>query len=344
MNCRVRTTSAAASDVANLDDEPRVFRDTLFRDSKEREVAAPALNTPVADTHCHLDMLHHPALSLARSAAHGVDFIVTVVDPTEDPRYTFQNLSEWEHQAREILDGWKLRGPPPHGRVIAGCHPHNAGKFTREIEQKLIKCAARPVTAGIGEIGLDYHYDLSPRDIQRDVFRRQLHLANEMVLPVALHLREAHEDGLRILKEEGMPLAGTLLHCFNLDYATLEPWVALGCHIAYGGPLTFKKSDDVREAARKTPRERIVTETDAPFMAPHPLRGTVCGPEDTVFTAACLVDVFGLEGHDAIGLLTRLYENARNFFDRDTSSWQDNDSAIKMLAAHATGIVKGGTD
>jgi TatD DNase family protein len=285
-------------------------------------------------------MLHHPALALARCAAHGVDFVVTVVDPTEDPRYTYQNLGEWERQARDLLDSWGARVPAPHARIIVGCHPHNASRFTREIEQILIKCAGRAITSGIGEIGLDYHYDMSPRDVQREVFKRQLALANEMMLPVSLHLREAHDDGLRILMEEGLPRAGTLLHCFNLDFATLEPFLKLGCFVAYGGPLTFKKSDDVRDAARQTPESRIVTETDAPFMAPEPLRGTICGPEDTVFTAAHLVEVFGVEGREAIRLLMRFYENARNLFDHDTSSWQDNEKAIAALLARATGVAE----
>jgi TatD DNase family protein len=103
--------------------------------------------------------------------------------------------------------------------------------------------------------------------------------------------------------------------------------------------LTFKKSDDVRDAARKTPVGRIVTETDAPFMAPEPLRGTICGPEDTVFTAARLVEAFGFEGREAVRLLTRIFENARNFFDHDTSSWQDNEKAIAALIAQASGVV-----
>ncbi|MDR2106190.1 MAG: TatD family hydrolase [Coriobacteriales bacterium] len=334
----MRITQAAASDVANQQEEPRVYWDDLFRDSKGRVVEPPALAVPVADTHVHLDMLHHPALALARSAAHGVDLVVTVVDPTEDPGYTYKNLGEWEHKARSLLDGWNKHVPVPRARVIVGCHPHNASKFTREIEKLFIRCASQHVTTGIGEIGLDYHYDLSPRAVQREVFKRQLALANEMMLPVALHLREAHEDGLRILNEEGTPAAGTLLHCFNLGFDVLEPFLKLGCHVAFGGPLTFKKSDDVRDAARKTPVGRIVTETDAPFMAPVPLRGTICGPEDTVFTAAQLVEVFGLEGRDAISLLTRVFENARNFFDRDTSSWQDNPKAVASLLEHARGI------
>jgi TatD DNase family protein len=336
----MRTTSAATTDVANQADEPPVYWDSLFRDAKGREVTPPALASPVADTHVHLDMLHHPALALARCAAHGVDLVVTVVDPTEDPRYTYRNLGEWERKARDLLGSWNARVPVPRTRIIVGCHPHNASRFTREIEQILIRCAGRAITSGIGEIGLDYHYDMSPRAVQQEVFRRQLVLANEMMMPVSLHLREAHDDGLRILKEEGLPRAGTLLHCFNLDFATLEPFLKLGCHVAYGGPLTFKKGDDVRDAARQTPKNRIVTETDAPFMAPEPLRGTICGPENTVFTAARLVELFDVEGREAVRLLTQFFENARNLFDRDTSSWQDNEKAIAALQTRATGVVE----
>jgi TatD DNase family protein len=335
----MRTTQAATTDVANQQAEPKVHWDALFRDAKGRVIEAPALEVPIADTHVHLDMLHHPALALARAAANGVDLLVTVVDPTEDPAYTYKSLGDWERKARGLLDDWNKHVPVPRTRIIVGCHPHNAAKFTRDIEQILIKCASRPLTAGIGEIGLDYHYDLSPRSVQREVFKRQLALANEMTLPVALHLREAHDDGLSILREQGLPAAGTLLHCFNLDAETLEPFLKLGCHVAYGGPLTFKKADELRDAARKTPVERIVTETDAPFMAPEPLRGTVCSPEYTVFTAAKLVEVFGLEGREAIRLLTRVFENARNFFDRDTSSWQDNAKAVAALVAQAKGVV-----
>ncbi|MDR1083262.1 MAG: TatD family hydrolase [Coriobacteriales bacterium] len=335
----MRTTQAANSDVANQNGESKVYWDSLFRDAKGREVPGPALASPIADTHAHLDMLHHPALALARAAAHGVDFVVTVVDPTEDPAYTYKNIGEWERKALDLLDDWNKHVPVCRTRIITGCHPHNASKFTWEIEQILIKCASRPITSAIGEIGLDYHYDMSSREVQREVFKRQLALANKMMLPVSLHLREAHEDGLRILKEEGMPAAGTLLHCFLLDFEALEPFLALGCHVAFGGALTFKKSDDVREAARQTPIERIVTETDSPFMAPEPLRGTVCGPENTVFVAARLVETLELEGREAVKLLTRVFENARNFFDRDTSAWQDNAKAVTSLLARATGVV-----
>jgi TatD DNase family protein len=382
----MRTSAAATSDVANQTEGEAapVFYDPLFRDSKGRiveppdslgqgdgscvpkfanygtqepspcpnntDAPSPKLGVRVADSHAHLDMLHHPELALARCAAHGVGLVVTVVDPTEDPLYTCDNLDVWLGQARDLLDEWVGQGlgqgdgscvqkfanfgtlepspcpkptsvsppvpntPVPEVRIIAGCHPHNARNYDIAAERLLVEVAANPRCAGIGEIGLDYHYDLSPRDVQQRVFRRQIALAHELGLPIALHLREAHGEGLRILREEGLPAAGTLLHCFNLDYATLEPFLELGCQVAFGGALTFKKSDEVRDAARRTPPERIMTETDAPFMAPHPLRGVVCGPEHVIFTAARLVEVFGAEGVQAQELLAQLYANARRFF------------------------------
>jgi len=318
----MRVTSAAATDVANQQGEPKVYWDYLFRDVKDRELVSPKLGCSVADTHAHLDMLHYPALSLARCAAHGVDFVVTVVDPTEDPHYTYAGIEDWKAAAGEILSSWGLDVVLPHIRVSIGCHPHNASKYAPEIERLLIECAGRPISSAIGEIGLDYHYDMSPRQVQREVFRRQLALANEMKLPVSLHLREAHDDGLNILAEEGVPAAGTLLHCFNLDFDALKPFLELDCYVAYGGPLTFKKCNDVRDAARQTPIDRILTETDAPFMAPDPKRGTICGPEDTLFIAAKLAEVHAVEGPDAAHLLARVFENARDFFDREPVKWQ----------------------
>ncbi|MDR2109336.1 MAG: TatD family hydrolase [Coriobacteriales bacterium] len=275
--------------------------DAQFRDSKGRVVPPPELTakTPVADTHCHLDMLRHPALALARAAAHGVEFLVSVCDPTEDAAYTYRELPHWRKAAHELLGAWNAELPAgrrtteeaPQTRVIIGCHPHNAAKYTPETERTLKTLAARPLTCGIGEIGLDYHYDYSPRETQREVFARQLALAADAMLPVALHLRESHADGLAILREAGPLPAGVLLHCYNLDYDTLRPFLDLGCYVAFGGALTFKKSDEVRDAAARVPLERLLTETDAPFMAPVPLRGTVCGPECTVFTAACLTEL-----------------------------------------------------
>lgn len=311
----MRTTSSTSSNVASGAAPEHVFFDTYLRDSKQRVVEPPnfAAQTHIADTHAHLDMLHHPGLALARAAAHGVSFIVTVIDPTEDPSYTLNNLDGWLSEAEELLVEWgegSTTHEVPEVRIIMGCHPHNASHFNQDIEDTLVRALTTDArVVGIGEVGLDYHYDNSPRDVQQQIFRRQIQLAHEHNTTITLHLREAHEEGLRILREEGIPKQGLLLHCFNLDYAMLEPFLELGALVAYGGPLTFKKCDDVRDAASRTPLERLVTETDCPFMAPVPVRGTVCEPASVVFTASVLE---GLRTeYDA---LAQMYANAKSFF------------------------------
>ncbi len=207
----------------------------------------------------------------------------------------------------------------PHTRIACGVHPHNARLYDDEMEAHLKSLLNDERTSAIGEVGLDYHYDYSPRDVQRDVFRRQVQLAHELDVPIILHMREAHDDGFAILEEEGFPAAGTLLHCFNLDTTELERWVDSGCFVAFGGPLTFKKSDYVREAATHVPFDRLLTETDAPFMTPEPLRGTTCGPEHVVWTAEKLCEVRGATTDDErADLLAQLYENAVGLLDRDS--------------------------
>jgi len=295
----MRTTKAAATDVANGENDHPIYYDALFRDVKNHVIDPPTFPAGVrfADTHTHLDMLHHPELVLARCAVHQVDYVVTVIDPTEEPEYTTGNLDGWLQEAARLAADFLGAAKPvtaPVVNILVGCHPHNASKYDAKLERVLLETLEDRRARAIGEIGLDYHYDYSPHDVQKQVYRRQLELAHEHNLPVSLHLREAHDDGLRILKEVGPPPAGTLLHCFNLDYATLEPFLELGCYVAFGGPLTFKKSDEVRDAARQTPLDRIVTETDAPFMAPHPVRGVTCGPEHVIYTAACLGEALGI--------------------------------------------------
>ncbi len=185
------------------------------------------------------------------------------------------------------------------------------------MEARLVALLDDARVSAIGEIGLDYHYDLSPRDVQQQVFRRQVRLAKAAGLPVILHMREAHDDGFRILEEEGFPEAGTLLHCFNLDWAELARWVARDCYVAFGGPLTFKKSDYVREAATHVPLDRLLTETDAPYMTPEPLRGTTCGPEHVIWTADKMCEVRGAQtDEERATLLTQTYANALALLDR----------------------------
>ncbi|MDR3686286.1 MAG: TatD family hydrolase [Coriobacteriia bacterium] len=286
----------------------------LFVDAKGREVATPDFGGPVADTHAHLDMLEDPGLALANAARTDVDFIATVADPSEDASRTFDSLDIWFARAREILDAEGLSDTPlPDVRTIVGVHPHNAKDLTPEVEAELRRLARHALTSAIGEIGLDYHYDYSPRDVQREAFRRQLAIAHELDLPVVVHLREAHEDGEAILRELGLPQAGCILHCYNLGPEPLGRFLALGCTVSFAGPVTFKKADEVREAAALVPLDRILTETDCPFMTPEPFRGRKNEPAYTLFTAARLT-----EARDETPALfaAAAYANARRLLDR----------------------------
>ena len=164
---------------------------------------------------------------------------------------------------------------------------------------------------------------ISCKPFPAEAFRRQIRVAKEAGLPVVLHIREAHDDAFAILQEEGFPKAGTLLHCFNLDWAELERWVEAGCHVAFGGPVTFKHADEVRDAAARVPEELLLTETDAPYMTPEPLRGATCGPEHVVFTAEKLCEVRGLAfGEERETFLRRLLANAYALLDREPTPWQ----------------------
>ena len=283
---------------------------------REVPVPEPALEAPVADSHAHLQMLPDPAWELARCAANGVRFVSAVVDLSEYGTQPFDDLPCWLKDVGDEL-------VPPTVSITAGVHPHNAKLYDEKIEQKLLECMADSRVTVLGEIGLDYYYDLSPRDVQRRVFKRQVQLAKEAGFPVALHLRSgqdpqadnAHREALEILQEMGFPECGTLLHCCALPPDELQPWIDADCYIAYGGSITFKNVDAAREAVRLVPYDRLLFETDAPFMTPEPMRGTACTPAHVIFTAAALAEICGKEpGAQRKEFLQTVYNNTLNFF------------------------------
>ena len=291
------------------------MREPLFTDSKGREVAVPDLGGPVADTHAHLDMLEDPGLAIANAARARVGFIATVADPSEAAERTFRDLPIWFTRARELLDALGLGETAlPRVRVILGVHPHNARDLTPEVEGEMRRLAGHALTSAIGEIGLDHFYDHSPRDVQREAFRRQLAIARELSLPVVVHLRDAHQDGEAILAEQGLPQAGCILHCYNLGPDLLGRFLRLGCTVSFAGPVTFKKADDVREAAALVPPERILSETDCPFMTPEPFRGRKNEPAFVTFTAARIAEARA-EEPSAFG--PAAYANALHLLDRE---------------------------
>jgi TatD DNase family protein len=260
---------------------------------KERSSSdLPRLGAQTADTHAHLDMLDDPAGALERAAVAGVMFVATVADVTEAPLGTFDALPGWLDESQQRMDDWAIpHGEPPVIRIIVGVHPHNAKGYTDEIAGRLEELAADERVSAIGETGLDFHYDHSPRDHQRRAFRAQIELAHELGLPLAVHLREAHEEGYEILRELGVPKAGCLIHCFTEGPKTVERFLELGCYIAFGGMITFPKADKVRNACAEVPLDRLLAETDSPFMTPEPFRGRSNEPAWVTFTIQQMAEV-----------------------------------------------------
>lgn len=297
-----------------------------FADAKGRLVEAPDFaGVPIADTHAHLDMLDHPGFALANAARAGVGFVATVCDPSEDAARTYVELDAWLAEADTQLaadvstaasaaDAAPAPVTPARVRVIVGVHPHNAKAYSAEVEDAMRVMLTDPRTSAVGEIGLDYFYDHSPRDVQRVAFEAQLRLAHEFELPAVVHLREAHDDGLRILRSVGAPAAGCILHCYNLGPDLLARFLELGCTVSFAGPVSFKKSTDVREAAALVPVGRVLTETDCPFMAPEPFRGRVNEPAFTVFTAAA---VAGARGESLPEFASHAWQSALELLDRE---------------------------
>lgn len=214
------------------------------------------------DSHCHLAMEDFDAdreQAVERARTAGVARMVVVGTNPED----------WE-----AASAWAAR---PGFRATAGLHPHEASRWNAELRVRLLRALDRPGVTAVGEIGLDYHYDLSPREAQRAAFEGQVEAALERGLPVVVHSREAFEDTRDILAAAGGGLRG-VLHCFTYGAREAEAFLALGFHLSFSGILTFPKAPLLREAALKVPLDRLLVETDAPYLAPVPFRGKRCEP------------------------------------------------------------------
>lgn len=265
----------------------------------------PVLSAPVADTHAHLDMLDDPVGALERAALAGLSFVATVADVTEDAARTYASLPAWEREAGERLAALGEGDPRvPEVRVIVGAHPHNAKDFDLAADLEMRRIASDPRTCGIGEVGLDFHYDHSPRDDQRAMMRAHLAMAHEFGLPVCVHLREAHDEGLAILAEMGVPDAGCVIHCFTEGPDMARRFLEMGCLIAFGGVVTFPKSDAVRASVAAVPLDRMLVETDCPFLAPVPYRGRTNEPAFVTLTAARIAEIRGVAVADVARVTT----------------------------------------
>ena len=250
------------------------------------------------DSHCHLDTFGDELDAvLARSAAAGVGEVVTI--------------STRLSQAPELIAMTRRPGV----WCTVGVHPHNAGEGAVADAAEIAALAGDARVIGIGESGLDYHYDLSPRDAQQASFRQHIRAARLAGLPLAIHARSADDDIARILREEwdaGGPYA-LLMHCFSSGRGLLDTALGLGGYASFSGMLTFPKSAELRGMARDVPAERLLVETDAPYLAPVPHRGKRNEPAWVARTAAVLAEVRGMAPEALADLTTA---NFRRLFTR----------------------------
>jgi TatD DNase family protein len=246
------------------------------------------------DSHCHIDGPEYDvdrAEVIARARDAGVTTMLNV--GTGDPHASvFERAVALAETHNEIC-------------AAIGVHPHDAKLFDDAAERLLLALVRQSgKVIAWGEIGLDYHYDHSPREVQREVFRRQLRLAREVNLPVVIHSRAADEETIEILREElfDYERAG-VLHCFGGSLAMARDAVELGFYISFSGNLTFKKAEDLRTVASKLPLERLLIETDCPYLTPVPFRGRRNEPARVIETARCLAEIRGRDA-EAIGRIT----------------------------------------
>jgi TatD DNase family protein len=233
------------------------------------------------DSHCHLDDAYFSAERagvLERARAAGVTAFVCI------------GVGRGTAAAQEAA---ALAALEPDIFATVGVHPHDAAVSTEADWAELERLARAPRVVGVGETGLDYHYDHSPRDVQQSAYRRSIALARAANLPVVSHVRDAHLDAAAILAEEA-PAAGGVIHCFTGGVAEARAYLDLGHHLSFSGILTFKSAGNVREAATFAPLDRILVETDAPYLAPVPHRGGRNEPSFIVETVRTLADLRGV--------------------------------------------------
>ena len=252
------------------------------------------------DTHCHLDFPDFAPERdevVARAKAAGVARMITIS--------TFVSRYERYREIAEAYDNvW----------FTIGTHPHQAHEEPEASVEDLVRLSAHPRCIGIGEAGLDYHYDKAPRDTAARVFRTHIAAARETGLPLVIHARDADEDVATILREEmGKGPFKALLHCFTASRMLAEAGLELGLYVSFSGVVTFKNSEELRAIAKDVPLDRMLVETDAPFLAPVPYRGKRNEPAYVASTAAVLAGVKGISPDDMARATT---QNAARLFSK----------------------------
>lgn len=213
----------------------------------------------LTDTHAHLDSRkfnHDQAAVIQRAKEAGIEYIFNIGSSEESSKSSAELARKY-----------------PKIYAAVGIHPHEAKEMTGDTVRLLRELAKEEKVRAIGEIGLDYHYDFSPRDVQQRAFRTQLRLAHELKLPVVIHSRESDADIVRIMQEEEVGKLGGIMHCFPGDLALAEECLRLNLKLAFGGVLTFDNAKTTREVVKQVSLSDILLETDAPYLTPVPYRG-----------------------------------------------------------------------
>ena len=243
--------------------------------------AIPRFDTPIVETHCHLDYLADEALEDALDAAAcvGIERIVTIAVSAE-------NLDIVQRIATDHDQVW----------CTQGIHPHEADSWSDELSERITENCRNTKVVAIGEIGLDYHYDHADRRAQAEAFDAQLNIASEVGLPVVIHTREADDDTRAILANHRRTLSNKgVIHSFTSSLSLAEFCLSEGFMLGFNGIITFRNADNVREVADATPADRIVLETDAPYLTPVPYRGQPNEPRYLPFIAETLAGIKKLD-------------------------------------------------
>ena len=195
-----------------------------------------------------------------------------------------------------------------------GWHPTEAGTYDEAVEAYLLDKLRHPKVVALGEIGLDYHWMTAPKDVQERVFRRQIQLSKELNLPFVVHTRDALDDTYEIIKSEGVGPRGGIMHSYSGSLEMAEPFIELGMMISFSGVVTFKKATDIQEAAQNLPLDKILVETDAPYLAPVPKRGR---ENKTAYTRYVVEKIAELRGLTVEEVAQATYDNAKKVFGLD---------------------------
>jgi len=271
---------------------------------KKKRAPLPSLPEGVAyfDSHCHLDPdafgdAEGVAGAIERARTAGVKRMLAI-----GSGYGADCASRALEVAEAHPDIW----------AAVGIHPHDAKLYTAEAWAEVTQMLRHPRVVAVGEMGLDFYYDNSPRELQREVFRTQIRTALEVELPIVIHDRDSEGECLKILQEEGaFSGRGVLWHCFTGDVPMMEGVLAAGGHISLSGIVSFRKAEDLHAVARQVPLDRLFIETDSPFLAPEPLRGRRNEPSYVPLVAHAIAQQRGMTVE---ALAERTWANAARFF------------------------------